>query len=61
MRLFRKFRKFKFYFESIGHNFEATGLLFLEILAKTHRILMKTAYIFVNKNLASKLSPIDSK
>jgi hypothetical protein len=52
----------KFNFESIGGNFEATGLLFLEILAKNQQILMKTVYIFVNKNpVTSKLSPIDSK
>jgi hypothetical protein len=43
-------------------SFEATGLLFLEILAKNQQILMKTANSFVNKNPeTSKLSPIDSK
>ena len=52
----------KFNFESIGDNFEATGLIFFEILAKNQQILMKTAFIFENKNpTASKLSPIDSK
>jgi hypothetical protein len=46
----------------IGDNFEVTGLLFLEILAKNQQILMNTAYIFVNKNpVTSKLSPIVSK
>ncbi len=50
----------KFNFESIGDNFEATGLLFLEILAENQQILMKTAFIFENKNpTASKLSSID--
>jgi hypothetical protein len=39
----------KFNFESIGDNFEVTGLLFLEILAKNQQILMKTAFIFENK------------
>jgi hypothetical protein len=52
----------KFYFEPIGDNCEATGLLFLEILAKNQQILMKTGYIYVNKSpVASKLSPIGSK
>ena len=48
--------------QNFGDIFEATGLLFLEILAKNQQILMKTAFIFENKNpTASKLSPIDSK
>ena len=52
----------KFNSESIGDNFEATGLLFLEILAKNQQILMKTAFIFESNNsIALKLSPIDSK
>jgi hypothetical protein len=42
--------------------YEAAVLLFLEILAKNQQILMKTAFIFVDKNpIASKLSLIDSK
>jgi hypothetical protein len=40
----------KFNFESIGDNFEVTGLLFLEILAKNQQILIKTAFIFENNN-----------
>ena len=52
----------KFYFEPYFDNFEATGLLFLEILAKNQQILMKTADISKKKNpVTSKLSPIDSK
>ena len=52
----------EFNFESIGDNFEAVGLLFLEILAKNQQILMKTAFIFENKYPgAIKWSPIDSK
>ncbi len=42
----------KFNFESIGDNFEATGL-FLEILTKNQEILMKTAFIFENKIFCS--------
>ena len=43
---FKNILYIKFNFESIGDNFEVTGLLFIEILAKNQQILMKTAFIF---------------
>jgi hypothetical protein len=52
----------KIFSESIGDNFEATGLLFTKIYAVFIKICCFFAKISKNNNpVTSKLSPIDSK